>query len=127
MTAVRCAAALLLLGCAGAAQAKSFAWCQMIGGNYEAYLSGIVEIDDGPAAFRDLRTGSFARGFKDYVRSRFDARAKGFDCTAQQSMFFARDYIDVLVTANPGIRFVRTDWRGTSRSAALTGKAGAGQ
>jgi hypothetical protein len=95
----------------------------MNGGKYEAYLSGIVEIEDGPEAFRALRTGSFGSGFQDYVRASFDPNASNFDCTSQESLFFARDYIDVLVAANPGFKFVRTDWRGGRRTAALDGPA----
>ena len=119
MKALSCAPALLLVALAGQAQAKSFAWCQMTGGNYEAYLSRIVAIEDGPEAFRGLRTGSFGNGFQEYVRATFDPHASNFDCASQESLFFAKDYIDVLITANPGIKFVKTDWRGGRNTAAL--------
>ena len=112
------APALLLLALAGQADAKSFAWCQMTGGHYEAFLSGIVQIDDGPAAFKDLRSGAFGNGFQDYVRRTFDPQATSFDCMSQESLFFAKDYIDVMVTANPGTKFVMTDWQGSRKTAA---------
>jgi hypothetical protein len=112
------APALLLLALAGQADAKSFAWCQMTGGHYEAFLSGIVQIDDGPAAFRELRSGAFGNGFQDYVRRKFDPQAANFECTSQESMFFAKDYIDVMMTANAGTKFVMTDWQGNRKTAA---------
>ena len=65
------AGASLLLALATPAHAKGFAWCQVNGSNYQAYLSAIVEIDDGPAAYRGL-TGQFGKAFQDYVRSSLD-------------------------------------------------------
>jgi hypothetical protein len=118
MKALRCAPALLLLALASQADAKTFAWCQMTGAHYEAFLSGIVQIEDGPAAFRDLRSGAFGSGFQDYVRRTLDPDATNFDCTSQESMFFAKDYIDVMVTGNPGTKFVMTDWQGSRKTAA---------
>ena len=102
--------ALALLGLASSAEAKGVAWCQINGAKYEAYLSGIVELDDGPQAFRDLVDGPFGKGFQDYVRASLDPRASGIDCTRQESRFYAEDYIDVLINANPGFRFVKTGW-----------------
>ena len=104
------APALMLVALAAPAEAKGVAWCQVNGAKYEAYLSDIVEIDDGPDAFRNLRTGAFGQGFQDYVRTSLDPRASGLDCTRQDSLFYAEDYIDVLIKANPGFKFVKTGW-----------------
>jgi len=111
MKARTCALALMLLALAGPAQAKGFAWCQVNGGKYEAYLSAIVEIEDGPEAFRTLVNGPFGKGFQDYIRSSFDPHASDVDCNRQDTMFFAEDYISVLINANPGYKFVKTGWR----------------
>ena len=108
--------ALLLLAFASPAQAKGFAWCQVNGANYQAYLSAIVEIDDGPAAYRGL-TGQFGKAFQDYVRAAFDPKASIADCTRQDTRFYAEDYIDVLIGANPGFKFVRTSWNGSAHAA----------
>jgi hypothetical protein len=108
-----CAGALLL-ALAGTAEAKSVAWCQVNGARYATYLSGIVEIDDGPDAFRAMRS-SFGNGFKDYVQASLDPQASSPDCTRQDSLFYAEDYIDVLIKANPGYKFVKTGWRGSTR------------
>jgi hypothetical protein len=110
------AGASLLLALATPAHAKGFAWCQVNGSNYQAYLSAIVEIDDGPAAYRGL-TGQFGKAFQDYVRSSLDPKASSVDCTRQDTRFFAEDYIGVLIGANPGFKFVRTGWRAPIRSA----------
>jgi hypothetical protein len=119
MNARKCLAALtLLLPIAASAQAKSFAWCQVSGGKYETYLSDIVEIGDGPDAFVAFKAGAFGNGFRQYVQSSFDPHASGLDCNKQDSRFFAEDYIDVLISGNPGYRFVRTGWRGARISAA---------
>ena len=112
MTARLCASALLLVAVATPIQAKSFAWCQVNGSKYEAFLSGVVEIDDGPDAFRTLRTGSFGTGFQKYVSSSLDPGASGIDCNKQDSRLFAEDYIDVLIGANPGYKYVKTGWQG---------------
>jgi hypothetical protein len=104
--------ALPLLALAAPAQAKSYAWCQVNGGEYQAYLSGIVEIDDSPAAFGALAKGPFGNAFRDYVQASFDPRASDVDCTKQESMFFAEDYVSVLIAGNPGYKFVKTGWRG---------------
>ena len=92
-------------------QAKGFAWCQVNGDKYQAYLSAIVEIDDGPDAFRNLVNGPFGKGFQDYVRTSLDPKASTVDCNRQDSLFFAQDYIDVQINANPGYKFVKTGWR----------------
>ena len=118
MRLLTCASALLLLALAGPVQAKSVAWCQVNGAGYQAYLSGIVEIDDGPNAFRNLISGPFGKGFHDYVRGSLDPRAASLDCTRQDSLFYAEDYIEVLITANPGFKFVKTGWRGNPRATA---------
>ena len=110
------AGASLLLALATPAHAKGFAWCQVNGSNYQAYLSAIVEIDDGPAAYRGL-TGQFGKAFQDYVRGSLDPKALSVDCTRQDTRFFAEDYIGVLIGANPGFKFVRTGWRAPIRSA----------
>ena len=114
MKAPTFAAALLLLALAAPAEAKSFAWCQVNGSQYEAYLSGIVEIEDGPAAFGALAKGPFGKGFRNYVQASFEPRASEPDCTKQESKFFAEDYVSVLIAGNPGYKFVKTGWRGTS-------------
>jgi hypothetical protein len=106
------AGALALLALADPAQAKSFAWCQVNGAKYQAYLSGIVEIDDGPEAFRAVASGPFSQAFHDYVQGSLDPAASKPDCTKQDSLFYAKDYIDVLIKANPGFKFVKTGWRG---------------
>ena len=118
MRLLTCTSALLLLALAGPVQAKGVAWCQVNGAGYQAYLSGIVEIDDGPNAFRNLISGPFGKGFHDYVRGSLDPRAASLDCTRQDSLFYAEDYIDVLITANPGFKFVKTGWRGNPRATA---------
>jgi len=122
-----CAGALLL-AFSGTAEAKSVAWCQVDGAKYATYLSGIVEIDDGPDAFRAM-TGSFGKGFKDYVQASLDPKASTPECVRQDSLFYAEDYIDVLIKANPGYRFVKTGWRGSVRAvpAAASVRRGAGQ
>ena len=117
MKAVYCAPALLL-ALAAPAGAKSAAWCQVNGSNYQTYLSGIVDIDDGPEAFKALATGPFAKSFRDYVQSSYDPKASKLDCNKQESRFYAEDYIDVLISANPGYKFVRTGWRGGRSTAA---------
>jgi len=38
--------------------------------------------------------------------------------TRQDSLFYAEDYIEVLITANPGFKFVKTGWRGNPRATA---------
>ena len=117
MNAPKCLAALtLLLPLAGAAEAKSFAWCQVNGAKYETYLSDIVEIDDSADAFRALKTGAFGSGFRHYVESSLDPHASTLDCNKQESRFFAEDYIGVLISGNPGYKFVRTGWRGAPAS-----------
>ena len=117
MKALQCAYALLL-AIAAPAGAKSAAWCQVNGSNFQTYLSGIVEIDDGPDAFKALAKGPFAKSFKEYVQSSYDPRASKLDCNKQESRFYAEDYIDVLITANPGYKFVKTGWRGSRSTAA---------
>jgi len=112
-----CAAALLLLGLSGQAEASSFAWCQMSGGNFESYVSGIVEIGDGNQDFQDFVAGPFPKGFSDYVKSSLDPAASTLKCGREESLFYANDHIEVVIATNPGIKFVRTDWRGV-RSAA---------
>src|SRR5689334_16383396 len=91
MKAWSCAPALVLLALAAPAEAKGVAWCQVNGAKYEAYLSGIVEVDDGPQAFKSLVSGPFGKGFQDYVRGSLDPRASGLDCTRQESLFYAQD------------------------------------
>jgi hypothetical protein len=124
----RYCAGALLLAFAGAADAKSVAWCQVDGSKYATYLSAIVEIDDGPDAFRAM-TGSFAKSFKDYVQGSLDPQASSPSCTRQDSLFYADDYIDVLIRANPGYRFVKTGWRGGVRAvpAAAPARRASGQ
>ena len=127
MKAVYCAPALLL-ALAAPAGARSAAWCQVNGSNFQTYLSGIVDIDDGPAAFKALATGAFANSFKQYVQSSYDPKASKLNCNKQESRFYAEDYIDVLIGANPATKFVKTGWRGSSKTAAvqpLRGKASA--
>ena len=108
----------LLLALAAPAGAKSVAWCQVNGSNFQAYLSGIVEIDDGPDAFRALAKGTFAKSFKEFVQASYDPRASKLDCNKQDSRFFAEDYIDVLISANPAYKFVKTGWHGSRATAA---------
>jgi hypothetical protein len=118
----------LLLALAAPAGAKSAAWCQVNGSNFQTYLSGIVEIDDGPDAFKALAKGPFAKSFKEYVQSSYDPRATKLDCNKQESRFYAEDYIDVLISANPGYKFVKTGWRGsraTASAESAPGKASA--
>jgi len=112
-----CAWALPLMALAGSAEAKGFAWCQVSSAKYDAYLSAIVEIEDGPEAFRALASGPFGKGFQDYVRAKFDPAASAIDCNRQDSLFFAEDYIDVQINANPGYRFVKTGWDAKPASA----------
>lgn len=120
MNAAKCVAALtLLLPLAGAAQAKSFAWCQVNGDKYQNYLSDIVEIDDGPDAFRAFRTGAFGSGFRQFVQSSLDSHAAALDCNKQETRFFAEDYIGVLINANPGYKFVKTGWHGSHSTASV--------
>lgn len=120
MNAAKCVAALvLLLPLAGAAEAKSFAWCQLSGDKYQNYLSDVVEIDDGPDAFRAFRTGAFGNGFRQFVQSSLDSHAAGLDCNKQETRFFADDYIGVLISSNPGYKFVRTGWHGGRAAASL--------
>lgn len=115
MNVAKCVAALaLLLPLAGPAEAKSFAWCQVNGDKYQNYLSEIVEIDDGPEAFRAFRTGAFGNGFRQFVQNSLDSHASSLDCNKQETRFFADDYIGVLINANPGYKFVRTGWHGSS-------------
>lgn len=122
----RYCAGALLLAFAGTAEAKGVAWCQVSGAKYATYLSSIVEIDDGPDAFRAMKS-SFGNGFKDYVQSSLDPQASAPDCTRQDSLFYAEDYIAVLIKANPGYRFVKTGWRGNTHAASSVGQRGAGQ
>jgi hypothetical protein len=117
MKAVTFASALLLAALSAPLEAKSFAWCQVNAGKYQAYLSDIVEIDDGPDAYRSF-TGSFAKGFRDYVQTAFDQQPSSPDCTSQESRFYAEDYIEVLIKTNPGFKFVRTGWHGSGPTAA---------
>ena len=117
----------LLLALAAPANARSAAWCQVNGSNFQTYLSGIVDIDDGPAAFKALATGAFANSFRQYVQSSYDPKASKLNCNKQESRFYAEDYIDLLIGANPGYKFVKTGWRGSSKTAAvqpLRGKTG---
>ena len=116
MKAFYCAPALLL-ALAAPAGAKSAAWCQVNGSNYQTYLSGIVDIDDGPDAFKALASGAFGKSFKEYVQSSYDPKASKLNCNKQESRFFAEDYIDVLISANPGYKFVKTGWRGSRTTA----------
>ena len=118
MRVLACAAAVLLLSVGGEAKASSFAWCQMSGGNYEGYLSGIVEIGDGGEAFRTFVSGQFGKGFTDYVRDAFDPGASNLVCSREDSLFFANDHIEVIINANPGIKYVQTGWRGAKGVAA---------
>lgn len=118
MRVYACAAAVLLLGVGGEAKASSFAWCQMSGGNYEGYLSGIVEIGEGGEAFRTFVSGQFGKGFTDYVRGAFDPGASNLVCSREDSLFYATDHIEVIINANPGIKFVQTGWRGPKGVAA---------
>ena len=117
----------LLLALAAPANARSAAWCQVNGSNFQTYLSGIVDIDDGHAAFKALATGAFASSFKQYVQSSYDPKASKLNCNKQESRFYAEDYIDVLIGANPATKFVKTGWRGSSKAASaqpLRGKTG---
>ena len=123
MKALRCAPALLL-ALAAPATAKSAAWCQVNGSNFQAYLSGIVEIDDGPDAFKALAKGTFAKNFKEFVQASYDPRASKLDCNKQESRFYAEDYIDVLISANPAYKFVKTGWRGSRGTAAVEPSGG---
>lgn len=126
MRALYCAA-VLLLALAAPANARSAAWCQVNGTNYQTYLSGIVDIDDGPGAFKALANGAFAKSFKEFVQSSYDPKASKLNCNKQESRFYAEDYIDVLISANPGYKFVKTGWRGSSKTAAIQpvrGKSG---
>lgn len=118
----RLGACALLVTAAGSADAKSVAWCQVNGANYAAYLSGIVEVDDGPDAFRAM-TGSFGKSFRNYVQASLDPQASTPDCTRQDSRFYADDYIEVLIKANPGYKFVRTGWHGGARATAVSASA----
>ena len=119
MNAAKWLAALtLLLSLDGAAEAKSFAWCQVNGARYETYLSDIVEIDDSPDALRALKAGAFGSGFRQYVQSSLDPHASSLDCNKQESRFFAEDYIGVLISGNPGYKFVKTGWRNARLSTA---------
>lgn len=122
------ACALLLVTTSGSVDAKGVAWCQVNGANYAAYLSGIVDVDDGPDAFRAMKD-SFGKGFRNYVQASLDPKAATPDCIRQDSRFYADDYIDVLIKANPGYKFVRTGWRGNvhAASAPVIAKRGAGQ
>lgn len=117
MKRLKFAAALSLLGLGGQAQAASYAWCQVSGANYESYLSGIVEIEDGGEAFKAFLAGPFGKGFSDYVRASLDPRASDLNCFREESLFYANDHIDVLITANPGIKFVKTGWNGSRHAA----------
>jgi hypothetical protein len=110
----------MLLAAAAPVEAKGVAWCQVNGAKYQAYLSDIVEIDDGPQAFHNLVSGPFGQGFQDYVRASLDPKASGLDCTRQESLFYAQDYIDVLIKANPGFRFVKTGWHPARLTATST-------
>ncbi|MBW0006440.1 MAG: hypothetical protein JO335_01875 [Sphingomonas sp.] len=123
-----CACALLLVTSAGSAEAKGVAWCQVNGANYAAYLSGIVEVDDGPDAFKAM-ANSFGKSFRNYIQASLDRDASNPDCTRQDSRFYADDYIDVLIKANPGYKFVKTGWRGNVHAASATApaKRGGGQ
>ena len=122
------ACALLLATTAGSAEAKGVAWCQVNGANYAAYLSAIVEVDDGPDAFNAM-ANSFGKSFRDYVHGSLDSEGTTADCIRQDSRFYADDYIDVQIKANPGYRFVRTGWRGNFHAASATtsAKRGGGQ
>ena len=118
----------LLIALAAPAGARSAAWCQVNGANYQTYLSGIVDIDDGPDAFKALANGAFAKSFKEYVQSSYDPKASKLNCNKQESRFYAEDYIDVLISANPGYKFVKTGWRGgrnTASAEPARGKASA--
>lgn len=117
MKAGHCAWALPLLALAAPADAKGYAWCQVNGGKYQAYLSAIVEIEDGADAYRAL-AGPFGKSFEDYVRTSLDPKASSAECIRQDTRFYAEDYIDVLIKANPGFKFVRTGWRGPARPTA---------
>lgn len=129
MRSLSCGTALALVAFAGQAEAKGAAWCQVNGAKYETYLSGIVEIDDGPDALRNFVSGPFGKGFQDYVRLAIDPRASSLDCMRQDSLFYARDYVDVLIAANPGFKFVKTGWRGNRQDAAADrrSRGGAGE
>lgn len=117
MKLLKYACGLLLSVAASQAAATSYAWCEMSGGNYESYLSAIVQIEDGREAFRAFLQGPFAKGFREHVQASIDPRASSLDCTREDSLLFANDRIDVLINANPGIKFVKTGWRGPVRSA----------
>ena len=123
-----CACALLLVTSAGSAEAKGVAWCQVNGANYAAYLSGFVEVDDGPDAFKAM-ANSFGKDFRNYVHASLDSEATTADCIRQDSRFYADDYIDVLIKANPGYKFIKTGWHGNvhAASAAAAAKRGGGQ
>lgn len=123
MKALGCASALLLLGLGGEARAASYAWCQVAGGNYESYLSKVVEIEDGREAFGAFLQGPFPKAFREHVQASIDPRASSLDCTREDSLLFANDRIDVLIETNPGIRFIRTGWSGPIRSAAKPDRA----
>ena len=118
MKALKCASALLLLALGGQARASNFVWCQMSGGNYENYLSGIVEIDDGRDAYRAFLAGPFGKAFRDHVRGSVDPKATNLSCSREDSLFYATDQIEVMINANPGIKFVQTGWRGGKAAAA---------
>lgn len=110
MKRLACVCAFLPLFLAGPAEAGSYAWCQVNGAKYHAYLSGFVEIGDSADAFRSFASGSFGKGFKENVQS-LDPAASTVDCNKQDSLFYAQDYVDVLISANPGFKFVKTGWR----------------
>lgn len=116
------ACALLLATTAGSADAKGVAWCQVNGANYAAYLSAIVDVDDGPDAFKAM-ANSFGKSFRDYVHASLDPEGTNADCIRQDSRFYADDYIDVLIKANPGYKFVRTGWRGSAHATASAKRA----
>ena len=44
----------------------------------------------------------------------------------QDSLFYARDYVDVLIAANPGFKFVKTGWRGNRQDAAANRRSRGG-
>lgn len=115
MRATTVGSAMLLLLVAGTAESKSYAWCQVNGARYQTYLSDVVEIEDGPDAFRLFKTGPFGSGFRQYVQTSLDAHASDLDCNKQESRFFAEDYINVLISGNPGYKFVKTGWNGARR------------
>ena len=117
MRTIHFAIGLVLLGCAGQAQAARFGYCYVdVGAGAEAtrYVSSVVEVGSDSAVLSP--GGAFGQAFLDHVRSRYESGAASVSCDAWETVNDARRAAFDAGIAGDVVR-VRTNWLGGMREA----------